>query len=374
MDPYNLAICFGPTLVPIPTDRDQVIYQNLVNELIKNFIIFNEDIFPSGGSGTVYEKYISSEPDILGDYDTDTAMVQEDAEDEDDDQDDAMDDDSVFKSDERDGIKDISIDCFGQSEVLEAIAQYDFTARSSREVSFMKGDSIVLYSQASSDWWRGCVGGREGLIPDKYVLIKIRGEDDPRDSMSSMSETSSGEPRRRISSQSDTLRSTRSGGSGDVGGAAAASPRVSRTSGAHAHSVSAPPETPPIARATPTRHSVTGGGPPVATVISVTASSPPSVVRSVSRDSVEQDSGHPESEPVTTASERGNSRSPSDYRSLDCDSLSVEDGGSEGETNVSATVIQIGGDTDHIPSIDDDDEEEEEEGVSYNRRTLQTEL
>ena len=64
-------------------------------------------------------------------------------------------------------------------------------------------------------------------------------------------------------------------------------------------------------------------------------------------------------------------RSPSDYRSLDCDSLSVDDGGSEGETNVSTTVIQIGGDTDHIPSIDDD---EEEEGVSYNRRTLQTEV
>ena len=42
------------------------------------------------------------------------------------------------------------------------------------QVSFMKGDSIILYSQASSDWWRGCVGGREGLIPDKYVLIKIR--------------------------------------------------------------------------------------------------------------------------------------------------------------------------------------------------------
>merc|ERR1719270_854816 len=155
MDPYNLAICFGPTLVPIPTDRDQVIYQNLVNELIKNFIIFNEDIFPSDGTGTVYEKYISCEPDIIGDYDTDTAMVQEENDEEDDEHDDAMDD---------------------ESEVLEAIAQYDFTARSSREVSFMKGDSIVLYSQASSDWWRGCVGGREGLIPDKYILIKIRGE------------------------------------------------------------------------------------------------------------------------------------------------------------------------------------------------------
>ena len=46
---------------------------------------------------------------------------------------------------------------------------------------------------------------------------------------------------------------------------------------------------------------------------------------------------------------------------------------SEGETNVSATVIQIGGGgpTDHIPSIDDD---EEEEGVTYHRRTLQTEV
>lgn len=63
---------------------------------------------------------------------------------------------------------------FLESEVLEAIAQYDFTARSSREVSFMKGELITLFSQASSDWWRGCVGGREGLIPDKYILIKIR--------------------------------------------------------------------------------------------------------------------------------------------------------------------------------------------------------
>ena len=27
MDPYNLAICFGPTLLPIPPDRDQVTFQ-----------------------------------------------------------------------------------------------------------------------------------------------------------------------------------------------------------------------------------------------------------------------------------------------------------------------------------------------------------
>ena len=28
--------------------------------------------------------------------------------------------------------------------------------------------------QVSSDWWRGNIGGKEGLIPDKYILLKIR--------------------------------------------------------------------------------------------------------------------------------------------------------------------------------------------------------
>ena len=40
----------------------------------------------------MYEKYISCEPDILGDYDTDTAMVQEENDEDDDEPDDAMDD------------------------------------------------------------------------------------------------------------------------------------------------------------------------------------------------------------------------------------------------------------------------------------------
>ena len=78
MDPYNLAICFGPTLVPIPTDRDQVQYQNLVNELIKNFIIFHEDIFPLDGLGVVYEKYISSEPDDVQEYGNEDSVLTED--------------------------------------------------------------------------------------------------------------------------------------------------------------------------------------------------------------------------------------------------------------------------------------------------------
>merc|ERR1711892_988950 len=82
MDPYNLAICFGPTLVPIPTYRDQVQYQNIVNELIKNFIIFNDDIFPNDSQGSTYEKYISSEPEIIGEYERDESNLFSEGEDE----------------------------------------------------------------------------------------------------------------------------------------------------------------------------------------------------------------------------------------------------------------------------------------------------
>lgn len=57
MDPYNLAICFGPTLLPIPPDRDQVTYQSSVNEIIKIIILHQEEIFPSDG-GEIYEKMI----------------------------------------------------------------------------------------------------------------------------------------------------------------------------------------------------------------------------------------------------------------------------------------------------------------------------
>ena len=63
---------------------------------------------------------------------------------------------------------------FSESEILEAQALYDFKARSSREVNFSKGDTIILYKQVSNDWWRGAVNGSEGLIPDKYITLKIR--------------------------------------------------------------------------------------------------------------------------------------------------------------------------------------------------------
>ena len=110
MDPYNLAICFGPTLVPIPEDRDQVQFQNLVNELIKNFIIFHEDIFPTSVPGSVYEKYLTQEPEDMGDS---PEAVDQSHDDEIDSE--FTEDDSVFKedNDKEDDLQDFSLDLFG---------------------------------------------------------------------------------------------------------------------------------------------------------------------------------------------------------------------------------------------------------------------
>uniref|UniRef100_A0A914I8C0 SLIT-ROBO Rho GTPase-activating protein 1 n=1 Tax=Globodera rostochiensis TaxID=31243 RepID=A0A914I8C0_GLORO len=57
MDPYNLAICFGPTLLPIPEGKDQVCYQNSVNEVVKNLIVHSDAIFNARVPGPRYEKY-----------------------------------------------------------------------------------------------------------------------------------------------------------------------------------------------------------------------------------------------------------------------------------------------------------------------------
>ncbi|XP_018578862.1 SLIT-ROBO Rho GTPase-activating protein 1-like isoform X3 [Anoplophora glabripennis] len=180
MDPYNLAICFGPTLVPVPDDKDQVQYQNQVNELIKNIIMFNDEIFLNDG-GVVYEKYISpnSEDQDVGDSPSD--QTQEDM------------DSEVYPSED-------------DSENIEATAQFDFIARSDRELSLKRGDSVTLYSQVSHDWWRGAVNGQEGLIPDKYISLKMK--DDDRDKMGLLKSSSSEESvRRRASSSNDSILS-----------------------------------------------------------------------------------------------------------------------------------------------------------------------
>uniref|UniRef100_A0A8D3EFA4 SLIT-ROBO Rho GTPase activating protein 3 n=1 Tax=Scophthalmus maximus TaxID=52904 RepID=A0A8D3EFA4_SCOMX len=141
MDPYNLAICFGPTLMPIPDDQDPVSCQAHVNEVIKNVIIHHEVIYPTLREleGPVYEKCMAggeeycesphSEPGALDEVDNGTGPNTSDEE----------------------------------VEQIEAIAKFDYVGRSPRELSFKKGASLLLYLRASEDWWEGRHNGVDGI-------------------------------------------------------------------------------------------------------------------------------------------------------------------------------------------------------------------
>jgi len=65
--------------------------------------------------------------------------------------------------------------CALECDVKEAVALYDFRARTKRELSFNKGDALTLYERVSTDWWEGATSDdRDGLIPHKYVRIRHR--------------------------------------------------------------------------------------------------------------------------------------------------------------------------------------------------------
>ncbi|XP_049541574.1 SLIT-ROBO Rho GTPase-activating protein 1-like isoform X1 [Anopheles darlingi] len=171
MDAYNLAICFGPTLMPAPEDKDQVQFQNQVNELIKNIIVHHAELFPKDLGGMQYEKFITSETfEDIDVGDSPTEQVSEDP------------DSEVYPSED-------------ESDMFEAIVQFDFNARSERELSLRKGDTVILYNQVSNDWWRGAVKGKTGLIPDKYISLKIK--DEERDKSEHLKSSSSEESVRK---------------------------------------------------------------------------------------------------------------------------------------------------------------------------------
>ncbi|XP_050927160.1 LOW QUALITY PROTEIN: SLIT-ROBO Rho GTPase-activating protein 3-like [Lates calcarifer] len=65
MQPYNLAVCFGPSLVRGAQDDDVVTLQPQINALVKSLILLHESIFPSQSEvpGPVYEKCMTLEQD-----------------------------------------------------------------------------------------------------------------------------------------------------------------------------------------------------------------------------------------------------------------------------------------------------------------------
>lgn len=58
MDSYNLAVCFGPTLLPVPAGQDPVALQGRVNQLVQTLILQPARVFlpPAMLPGPIYEK------------------------------------------------------------------------------------------------------------------------------------------------------------------------------------------------------------------------------------------------------------------------------------------------------------------------------
>ncbi|KAJ8370984.1 hypothetical protein SKAU_G00110120 [Synaphobranchus kaupii] len=111
MDPYNLAICFGPTLMGPLYDPDDYGELPLVDE-------------PT--AETIRALHTSSEGRLL--------------------------------------LSDV--------DPIEAVARFDYSGRSHRELSFQKGAPLLLFHRASDDWWEGRHNGVDGLVPHQYVMVQ----------------------------------------------------------------------------------------------------------------------------------------------------------------------------------------------------------
>ncbi|XP_043120325.1 SLIT-ROBO Rho GTPase-activating protein 1-like [Puntigrus tetrazona] len=141
MQPYNLAVCFGPSLLRgVEMGGDEVTLAPQINDLVKTMIIHHESIFPGPSElpGPVYEKCMTLEQEYC-------EPITEEGE---------GDTEHLPSEDE-----------------WEAVAMFDYVARSAAELSFKQGDHLLLHSKASADWWRGEVGGVKGLIPHKYISV-----------------------------------------------------------------------------------------------------------------------------------------------------------------------------------------------------------
>ncbi|XP_067302575.1 SLIT-ROBO Rho GTPase-activating protein 3 isoform X2 [Pseudorasbora parva] len=184
MQPYNLAVCFGPSLLRgVEMGGDEVTLAPQINDLVKTMILHHENIFlgPSELPGPVYEKCMTLEQEYC------EPITEE-----------------------------------GEGEV-EHLPSED------AELSFKQGDHLLLHSKVSPDWWRGELGGVRGLIPHKYISMvegaerKERGkkEDSRGGSTGNLAEEqqqSEQSTRMRVNSDSASLPCRQRTGSGGSSG------------------------------------------------------------------------------------------------------------------------------------------------------------
>uniref|UniRef100_A0AAZ3RL03 SLIT-ROBO Rho GTPase activating protein 1b n=1 Tax=Oncorhynchus tshawytscha TaxID=74940 RepID=A0AAZ3RL03_ONCTS len=151
MDAGNLAIVFGPTLLPTPDALDQVACQAHVNEVIKTVILHHDNIFPDPPElpGPIYEKCMTGDQYCESPFSEPGGEAEPDG-------------GTETQTSEEEG------------EAVEAVARFDYTGRSGRELSFKKGVTLQLFQRASHDWWEGRLNGTHGLVPHQYITLKDR--------------------------------------------------------------------------------------------------------------------------------------------------------------------------------------------------------
>lgn len=130
MDAHNLAVVFGPTVLRIPSEQDMIAYQSQVNGMIELLIKHCDEVFP--GSAETLRAQLSE---------TEESESEEDF------------------------------------EPRDAEALFDYSARSSKELSFKKGDIIRVFKRFNPDWWDGTINGLDGFVPDKYIRINADDND-----------------------------------------------------------------------------------------------------------------------------------------------------------------------------------------------------
>nr|XP_048689321.1 rho GTPase-activating protein 4 isoform X3 [Caretta caretta] len=153
MTPYNLAVCFGPTLAAAPPGLDPVSTQPHANEAVKSLILHPEATFPPPDQlpGPLYERCLALP-------DEDSEMLPLDPAAEESEGDGPPETLAMASEDDPEGPP-------------EAVARFSYEGRSSQELSFQPGDRIRLLAKASPDWWRGELGGARGLVPHKYISL-----------------------------------------------------------------------------------------------------------------------------------------------------------------------------------------------------------
>ena len=58
-----------------------------------------------------------------------------------------------------------------KAPLLQAVAAYDFQFQSEKELSFKKGDVIVITKKVDANWFEGYISDRTSIFPSSYVTI-----------------------------------------------------------------------------------------------------------------------------------------------------------------------------------------------------------